>query len=273
MLGWTAAAQLACVLEGGRVLLWNLLGACTDNFGLGGAVERQGVLRCQAYSSGLVVQTTTFHLFALLSFAERAVVPLADPQLACVPTAMAVFERAPRTMPLPPGAGGRPLCPNVVLATVSRTILLVDEHEARDQLLSSGPFVCLVPSPQGNYIAAFSAVGTLLVLAADFSRQLFEIKTNCPRSPRQVSEIICGRHAFTVTTNTRFSRLDRASLARLFLVQLVWCGADSVVLLWGRIILMVDPHGDSVKYEYAAPPLLRAEVSTHLALLFLSPAE
>ena len=39
----------------------------------------------------------------------------------------------------------------------------------------------------------------------------------------------------------------------------VGCGADAVLLKWDERLLMVGPHGDSVKYEYATPPVLRAD--------------
>jgi hypothetical protein len=84
----------------------------------------------------------------------------------------------------------------------------------------------LAPSPNGKFIAAFAASGKLLVLASDFSRNLSELNTQSPRPPR----------------------------------QLVWCGADSLLLPWERLLLMVGPFGDSVKYSYASPPLLHTEV-------------
>ena len=39
----------------------------------------------------------------------------------------------------------------------------------------------------------------------------------------------------------------------------VRCGADSLLLLWDKLLLMVGPYGDSVKYETAAAPLLHTE--------------
>ena len=114
----------------------------------------------------------------------------------------------------------------MLLATASRTILVIDERDAHDQLLASGPFLRLAPSPNGKFIAAFAASGKLLVLASDFSRNLSELNTQSPRPPR----------------------------------QLVWCGADSLLLPWERLLLMVGPFGDSVKYSYASPPLLHTEV-------------
>ena len=220
-LGWTGAEELVAVLERGHVLLWSLLGTCEANFSLGEAIEQQGVLMCETYADGLVVLTTSFKLYALLSFTHRQLVPLADTRLATPPTAMAVLGR---------GAGSETAaataCPEVVLATASRTILLVDEHHCHDQLLTSGPFIRLAPSPNGKFIAAFAASGALLVISSDFSRHLSEISTHVNRPPR----------------------------------QLVWCGADSILVLWERLLLMVGPYADSVKYEYASPPLLHTEV-------------
>ena len=212
-LGWTPAAELVCALESSRVMYWSLKGARTADFALGEALEHEAILQCEPFSDGLVVLTAAFRLFALISFGRRVVVPLADPRLASPPTAMAVLERA----------GG---VPDVLLATASRTILLVDKYEAHDQLLASGPFLCLAPSPNGKFIAAYSASGNLLVLSSDFSRHLSELSTQSTRPPR----------------------------------QLVWCGADSLLLPWDRLLLMVGPYGDSVKFEYPEPPLLHAEV-------------
>ena len=240
-LGWTPAAELVCVLESGRVMYWSLHGARIADFALGDAIEREAVLQCEPFSDGLVILTAAFRLFALLSFAKRVVVPLADPRLASPPTAMCVLERSEvvTSAPAPSAAGtaataatadalppGVPRCPQVLLGTASRTILLIDEYEAHDQLLASGPFVCLAPSPNCKFIACFSASGALLVISSDFSRHLSELATHSARPPR----------------------------------QLVWCGADSILLPWDRLLLMVGPYGDSVKYEYEKPPLLKAEV-------------
>ena len=236
-LGWTPEVELACVLESGRVMMWSLKGARTADFALGEAMDHQGVLQCEFFSDGIVVLTTAFRLFALLSFTKRIIVPLADPRLASPPTAMAVLERndAPPAERAGGGGGGgsggsgadaaQPACPDVLLATASRTILLIDQAEAHDQLLASGPFLRLAPSPNGKLVAAFSASGALLVISSDFSRHLSEISTPFTRPPR----------------------------------QLVWCGADSLLLPNDRLLLMVGPSGDSVKYAHASPPLLHPE--------------
>ena len=217
-LGWTPAVELVCVLESGRVMLWSLRGARTADFALGEACEHQGVLLCETFSDGFVVLTAAFRLFALVSYTRRIIVPLADPRLSSPPTAMAVLERgggaaaaasaaaasamaaAAATGAAPTGAHTAPVprCPEVLLGTASRTILHIDRHQAHDTLLASGPFVRLAPSPDGKFVAAFSASGALLVLSADFSRALSELATHSTRPPR----------------------------------QLVWCGGDSIVLAW-----------------------------------------
>jgi len=235
-LGWTPNVELVCVLESSRVMLWNLRGVRVADFSLAEACEGQRVLQCELFTDGFVVLTSAFRLFALLSYERerRTIVPLADPRLASPPTAMAVLERglAPNTASAASAAAGLeglrapPRCPEVLLATASRTILVIDERDAHDQLLASGPFLRLAPSPNGKFIAAFAASGKLLVLASDFSRNLSELNTQSPRPPR----------------------------------QLVWCGADSLLLPWERLLLMVGPFGDSVKYSYASPPLLHTEV-------------
>lgn len=228
-LGWTPNVELVCVLESARVMLWNLRGARVADFSLSEACEGQAVQQCEIFSDGFVVLTTAFRLFAMLSFDKtlRTVVPLADPRLSSPPTAMAVLEKGPAPAPTLAAVDGRvpPRCPEVLLATASRTILVIDERDAHDQLLASGPFVRLAPSPNGKFIAAFASSGKLLVLAADFSRNLSELATQSPRPPR----------------------------------QLVWCGADSLLLPWDRLLLMVGPYGDSVKYTYPSPPLLHSE--------------
>ena len=231
-LGWTSGHELLTVLETGRVLLWSLQGERLSDLGLGKECEQQGVLRCEVWPDGLVVLTHAFRLFALLSFAHPRVLPLADPNLTSAPTAMCLLHHAPDGGGAGGGAGGAgggkaaARVPEVVLATASRTLLVVDEHEAQDQLLTSGPFVELAPSPNGSFLAAFSAAGSLLVLTSDFSRTLSEFVTKTTRPPR----------------------------------ALVWCGTDSLVLHWERVLLMVGPYGDWVKYTYDGALLLLPEM-------------
>ena len=49
--------------------------------------------------------------------------------------------------------------------------------------------------------------------------------------------------------------------------QLVWCGANDIVLLWGRSLVMVGPEGAALQCESATPPLLYPEVRARTAAL------
>ncbi|RHZ79068.1 hypothetical protein Glove_152g21 [Diversispora epigaea] len=103
----------------------------------------------------------------------------------------------------------------VLLATGS-TILTVDAKEAQDQLLQQGPFTKMAVSPNGIFLALFTSDGKLWVVSTDFQKNLSEFATKSQVPPQ----------------------------------QLVWCGTDSVVLYWDKIVLMVGPFGDWIKYSY-----------------------
>jgi hypothetical protein len=46
---------------------------------------------------------------------------------------------------------------------------------------------------------------------------------------------------------------------KVIVEQMVWCGTDSVVLYWDKILLMVGPYGDWIKYTYEEPIYLIPE--------------
>lgn len=214
-LGWSSAQELVCVLETGRVVLWSATGERLAEFGLGAEVETHGVLQCNVCADSLVVLTHGLRLYALLSWSERHLIALEDPQLSSPPYAMATIE--------PPSGLLAP--PQVLIASASRTILAVNEDVVHDQLLTSGPFSWLVPSPSHKFIAAFSQSGSLLVLSADFSRTLSEFITRQRVPPK----------------------------------NLVWCADDALLLQWERQLVMVGPYGDCIQYGYESPPLIFAE--------------
>ncbi|CAG8569116.1 1317_t:CDS:10 [Ambispora gerdemannii] len=103
----------------------------------------------------------------------------------------------------------------VLLATGS-TILTVDAKESQDQLLQQGPFTKMAVSPNGKFLALFTTDGKLWVVSTDFQKNLSEFATKSKVPPQ----------------------------------QLVWCGTDSVVMYWDKIVLMVGPFGDWIKHTY-----------------------
>ncbi|KAI7898789.1 Vps16, C-terminal region-domain-containing protein [Cokeromyces recurvatus] len=113
-----------------------------------------------------------------------------------------------------------------VLMATGSTILVVDSSEVIDQHLNQGPFTKLVVSPNGKFLALFTSDGRLWVVSTDFQKNLSEYATKSKIPPQ----------------------------------QLVWCGTDSVVLYWDKIVLMVGPFGDWIKYTYEDPIYLASEI-------------
>ncbi|KAI7862783.1 Vps16, C-terminal region-domain-containing protein [Spinellus fusiger] len=113
-----------------------------------------------------------------------------------------------------------------VLIATGSTILVVDSKETQDQMLQQGPFTKMEVSPNGKFLALFTCDGKLWVVSADFQKNLSEYATKSKIPPQ----------------------------------QLVWCGTDSVVLYWDKIVLMVGPFGDWIKFSYEDPIFLASEV-------------
>ncbi|RUS17640.1 Vps16, N-terminal region-domain-containing protein, partial [Endogone sp. FLAS-F59071] len=113
----------------------------------------------------------------------------------------------------------------VLLATRS-TIIVIDALEAQDQLLQQGPFTKMAVSPNGKFLALFTIDGKLWVVSTDFQKNLSEFSTKSKIPPH----------------------------------QLAWCGTDSVVMYWEKLVLMVGPFGDWIKFSYEDAIYLISEV-------------
>lgn len=113
-----------------------------------------------------------------------------------------------------------------VLLAVDKTILVVDMTGVEDQKLTAGPLRKMSVCPNGKMLACFTHDGFVWVITTDFSKNLSEFPTKSQVPPN----------------------------------QLVWCGTDSVVLYWDKIVLMVGPYGDWVKYSYEQSLSLIAEL-------------
>ena len=85
-----------------------------------------------------------------------------------------------------------------VLVAHGNTVTLVDADAATDQELQHGPIRRLAVAPNGQFLAAFTDEGKLIVWTADFGKFLSEFATQSDSPPE----------------------------------QLAWCGTDSVVLFW-----------------------------------------
>ncbi|KAI8601749.1 Vps16, N-terminal region-domain-containing protein [Dissophora ornata] len=213
-MGWTENEQLLCVLEDGIVRMYNILGEYTQ-FSLGKEAKDNRVIEVQIWGTGLVALTGSFQLIAVTDFDEPQIQQLANPGINGPPHSWTV---------VPPKFT---LSRHVeVLLAVNSTILVVDKDGAKDQLLQQGPFSKMSVSPDGRFLALFTADGKVWVVSTDFEKNLSEFPTQSHLPPN----------------------------------QLVWCGTDSVVLYWDKIVLMVGPYTGWIKYTYEDAVFLIPEI-------------
>ena len=85
-----------------------------------------------------------------------------------------------------------------VLVASGNGVLVVDADAAAEAAAAVGPIHAMAVAPGGQFVAVFTADGRLVVLTADFAKNLSEFATQSDVPPE----------------------------------QLAWCGADSVVLIW-----------------------------------------
>ncbi|KAI9248907.1 Vps16, C-terminal region-domain-containing protein [Sporodiniella umbellata] len=113
-----------------------------------------------------------------------------------------------------------------VFIATGQTILVVDGNETTDQHLTQGPFTKMAVSPNGKFLALFTGDGKLWVVSTDFQKNISEYSTKSRIPP----------------------------------IQQVWCGTDAVVLYWDKIVLVIGPYGDWIKYSYDDPIHMVSEI-------------
>lgn len=111
----------------------------------------------------------------------------------------------------------------VLLATVDGSIIVVDENDAQDQLISNrigSPITKMAVAPNGRFLACYRRDGILSVLSSTFTTKVLDFDTKSSTSP----------------------------------VQIQWCGEDAVTLLWRNVgVVMVGPYGDCIVFPYEEP--------------------
>ncbi|KAI9340769.1 Vps16, N-terminal region-domain-containing protein [Zopfochytrium polystomum] len=226
-MGWTETEHLVCILESGVARLYDLQGDFVQ-FSLGEDAKEFGILDCRIWETGLVVLTGNLKLWTVTDFLDPRPRALSDPGLT---------QECPWCI-IPPQ---QTLSGHLeVLLAMNGSVVLVDATSAQDQMVQNGPFTALSISPNGKFLALFTAEGKLWVVSSDFQKNLAEFSTNSPEPPLQMS----------------------------------WCGTDSVILHWENIILVVGPFGDWIKYTIEGSAHLVTEIDgvriiTNDACMFL----
>jgi hypothetical protein len=117
----------------------------------------------------------------------------------------------------------------IFIGTAQSSILVVDVNGAEDQLLQGRiqtPVVSMATAPNGRFLACYTACGILTVLSTTFTTKVLDFDTATTSKP----------------------------------LEMQWCGEDSVVLNWGKVMLMIGPYGHWLKFVYTTPFFLVPEV-------------
>lgn len=203
-MGWTNQERLVCILEDGIVLQYTVQGELVSRYSLGPEVASEGAFDALIFGSGLAVLTRQFQIFVLQDWDEPRSFKFPDPLLKSPPTAWTA---------IPPELSPRGQL-ELLIATASGTVLVVDSVKIEDMLLSNGPFTRLALSPSGKILASYNEKGDLWVTLVDFSQNFCDL------------EIGKGKPD-----------------------QMAWCGNDSVCVFWPGLLLVVGPKGETLKYE------------------------
>ncbi|KAK9907253.1 hypothetical protein WJX75_000093 [Coccomyxa subellipsoidea] len=214
-LGWTNEEDLLIVENGGEVHMYSMHGQkLPRSFSLGSEAAAERITDCVVYGDGLVALTGAHRLWTVSNLEEPRPQKLALSGLTEPPHCFAVIE--PRHT-----LSG---CVEVLVAARD-SVIVVDADAANDAGVPNGPITKLSVAPNGQFVAAFTGEGKLVVWTADFGKFLSEFATQSDTPPEQVA----------------------------------WCGTDSVVLYWEDILLLVGPYGDWVKYSLEEPAVLVTE--------------
>lgn len=116
----------------------------------------------------------------------------------------------------------------VLLASPQGPVFVVSHSEPREIKRGvNGPFVRMALCPSGRHLAAVNKKGTLMVLESDFSKTVTQLTTREKDPP----------------------------------LSIAWCGEDSVILYWDKLLFMVGPFGAWVAFKY--PTTKPGSISLH----------
>ncbi|KAK0553670.1 Vacuolar protein sorting-associated protein 16 [Tilletia horrida] len=133
--------------------------------------------------------------------------------------------------------------------------------ELTDLQLSRGPFYAIRPSPNGKLLALLtgnndpsdasntraSPTRKLWVVSSDLQRSLSEFDILASDAYMAASRVDGGLLDMASTT---LGFEDKGGLGNTGILQIEWCGDNTVALAWNEEVLMVGPFGDSLRYYY-----------------------
>ncbi|KAK4049105.1 Vacuolar protein sorting-associated protein 16 [Microbotryomycetes sp. JL221] len=234
-LGWTTNEDLVVLTQDGhyRIYSWSSTTPTYTQHSLGHEAQEAGVSDAHMYEGGMVVMLDNLSFIQVANWDTvpgGKIISLANPNLVQHPTCWCVL--------LSPDSNES--TNNIeVLVSTNDALWRIDEIECTNQRINRGPFTKIAPSPNGRLLGLVSQPSSpqsspqLWVTSSDFDRSL--------------SELDLGNGLGQDSKN------DEPN-------QIVWCGNNTLVVAWDRLVIMMGPFGESLKYFYAEPVVLVGEI-------------
>ncbi|KAK3801136.1 hypothetical protein RRG08_029395 [Elysia crispata] len=209
-MGWSSTEELLCIQEDGVVLVYDMFLTFKRTFSMGQEAKDVKIIDAKVFSS---FQGTG---------------------IAVITTSLRIFVvsnvDSPRIVRLAevPGLNEPPSCWSIVvtdrqaraLVALGSDLFLVDQGGQYQQMQAdlsedAGPISGMAVSFNSKFLALCTQQGALWIGSSDLQRKYCEFNTKSTVCPQ----------------------------------QLVWCGNGAVVALWDRLILIVGPDKDWIRYN------------------------
>ncbi|CAL1533897.1 unnamed protein product [Lymnaea stagnalis] len=213
-IGWSSTEELLCIQEDGVVLVYDMFLTFQRTFGMGQEAKDVKILSAKIFPT---VQGSG---------------------IAVMTTSFRIFlisnVDSPRIVRLAevPGLNEAPSCWAIVvtdrqvraLVAKGEELFLVDQggqyqQQQPDLDENSGPITLMAVSFNSKYMALFTQQGFIWIGTADLQKKYCEFNTKSTKLPD----------------------------------QLVWCGNGAVVGLWDKLLLVIGPDKDWIRYNMDTP--------------------
>ncbi|GLH07116.1 Vacuolar protein sorting-associated protein 16 homolog [Gryllus bimaculatus] len=226
-LGWSASEELLCIQDDGSVLRYDIFGTYQHTFSMGKDAKDGHIVDARVFATaggtGVAVLSASGRFFLVLS--------VADPKLRTLPAIPEMTGANAGSLTtwavVPEERGAR------VLVSRNRDLYSLSSQETRAEPvavpdLGLSSVIEIAVSLDGRHTALLTDNGHLWMGSADLRRKYADFDTKMPGKPR----------------------------------QLVWCGSEAVLGLWGTVLLLVGRRSpvDSISYSYDSPVHLVPEL-------------
>ncbi|BFZ22188.1 hypothetical protein BsWGS_25227 [Bradybaena similaris] len=209
-LGWSSTEELLCIQEDGVVLVYDMFLSFKRTFGMGQEAKDVKILDAKVFPS---FQGTGISVMTT-SYRVFLITNVDSPRIVRLAEV--------------PGLNEAPSCWAIVtadrqaraLVAKGSELYLVDQggqYQQQQPELSenAGPIIEMAVSFNSKYLALCTQKGVLWIGSADLQKKYCEFNTSCTKRPQ----------------------------------QLVWCGNGAVVGLWDKLVLVVGPDKDWIRYN------------------------